>query len=615
MIILKILGCVIIIYALAIFLASLKKLLPFLAILGSIATIFLVWYIIEFKRFDLSYLYAIFLVFVSFCYLGESFFSTRVVNNTYMVVGIERKWRSLFEDFDEYKIHISPVEAGGFFSNLLSNGLIFGLLAFAFFPGFPRLAYMVPVYYLLLSVLDLICLFIVQITGIFRWFLHGLVIIATLASPTYIKEIMDKIVYNEKGVSYFMCKNYSDLNFKNSYYFEHSKTKIGEEEKVIKFIYNDEIDVAGYFDDYDNESPLFNEIIYKDYRFNDTISFYRNLDEENINFKYGGIVEPIKSEFKYKVVDNTYDFKEFMKLNKDKFDASQVVFEEDIVSLKYETKFEKGIYKVNYVYNLNENDKVSSLNHIECNIIDDQYIYKYIYKYIENEKYLKDYFIDVEGNLSIISYVLNSDDIRSNLEKTSNIINENVDDNVASEIKEKMIFILDVFAENSEIILNYDFVMDYSYDSYYDDSSCCFIYDSETYSMAVYNNDLFKGIKASIYKDFEKYKPQAYFYLDQGVGYDLANNETIYNIDENFPEYMFGLFDYLYSLSYNDLEYYYLDNYLVASCYDSTYDFYFKNTNEGYVLEKVDVDMFRNRIKYRCILYLENQFNINQRYI
>ena len=36
-----------------------------------------------------------------------------------MIIGVERKWKYLVEEDDGYVIHYTPIEAGGFFSNLL----------------------------------------------------------------------------------------------------------------------------------------------------------------------------------------------------------------------------------------------------------------------------------------------------------------------------------------------------------------------------------------------------------------------------------------------------------------------------------------------------------------
>lgn len=51
-----------------------------------------------------------------------------------MIIGVERKWKYLVEEDDEYVIHYNPVETWEFFSNLLSSGLIFILYSMLVFP-------------------------------------------------------------------------------------------------------------------------------------------------------------------------------------------------------------------------------------------------------------------------------------------------------------------------------------------------------------------------------------------------------------------------------------------------------------------------------------------------
>ena len=68
---LKILGCAIGIYVIAIFIASIKKLLPFLTIIASVATIFLVWYIQLLNKQNLIFVYTVMLIFINFLYMGE----------------------------------------------------------------------------------------------------------------------------------------------------------------------------------------------------------------------------------------------------------------------------------------------------------------------------------------------------------------------------------------------------------------------------------------------------------------------------------------------------------------------------------------------------------------
>ncbi len=51
----------------------------------------------------------------------------RIHENLFRLVSVERKWESVFADDDEYVLHFSPVETGGFIENTVFQGILFFL--------------------------------------------------------------------------------------------------------------------------------------------------------------------------------------------------------------------------------------------------------------------------------------------------------------------------------------------------------------------------------------------------------------------------------------------------------------------------------------------------------
>ena len=115
---LKLIIGIIVIYLLAVFVVSFKKILPALAIISSVVTIiFLIKMRNSVVNFETLWLPVVCSVLTQFFYQGESFMEVKISQNVYKLVSIERKWNSLFADFDDYEFHYAPEETGGFFEN------------------------------------------------------------------------------------------------------------------------------------------------------------------------------------------------------------------------------------------------------------------------------------------------------------------------------------------------------------------------------------------------------------------------------------------------------------------------------------------------------------------
>lgn len=624
MLILKILGCSLIIYLVGIFIASKKKLLPFLTIIGAVLAIGINWYINITNRQDLQFLYIVALIFMNFCYVGENFFNYRVVKNTYMIVGVERKWKYLVEEDDEYVIHYSPVEAGGFFANLLSSGLIFGLYASFVFPEHITVGYIVPIYYLLISLLDIINVFLFQIKGILRFLLQGIAIIISPLASLYMDEIIEKIFPSNDGVSYIMCQMYSNINYKNNYYYEYSEgyneNDTYKEEENIKFIYNKELDACGFFTQYVEiedigTSPIFDSVIYKDHRFENVTEFVNNKELGEFDFYYGKSIEKIGGIFKYRPINDNYEFEEQMKFNKDVFEACKITFFDDYLELENTVEKENITYKTFFRFELNEDKKVIGLYNIECNVFDQNDVYKYIYKSMKEEIYLSYCFYeDNDKNMMLKGYVITTDDIRKDLGEIKGEKNENVSDEDKESIREKLINALDEFSMQDDKFYDYDHVLETRNKTDIQGllENKIYLYDEKTQLTACYFEDSTKGIKATINNDIKKYEPEIIIYNNEDYAYDIEYKEDIYGISDLYPRDWGTLLDYMDKTGINRLNYYYEGDYLVAGYkIGREYNFYFKKINGEYELEKLEINMETTRMVYHAEIYMDNKFDVD----
>ena len=179
---LKLLIGMAVVYAVAVFLVSLTRLLPFLAIASSVATIISVSYIRQNNAEELIWLPVVLSIASQLFYRGEGFMNPKIHENLYSLVNVERKWNSLFADHDDYELHFSPVETGGFFANSALCGILFFLYFDALiFPNTESwLVYILPIYVIGMSIVDAVIVFGVEIPAFFYWCARILMIILSV---------------------------------------------------------------------------------------------------------------------------------------------------------------------------------------------------------------------------------------------------------------------------------------------------------------------------------------------------------------------------------------------------------------------------------------------------
>ena len=136
----KILPWIIPLFLAMIFLTSRKVVLFVLTLLCSVGTIVAITTVRQQPNTaELLWIPALLTLAAYMFYLGEGYMSPNIVENSYRVVKVERKWESLFEDDDSYVVHVAPVEIGGFVENT-----VFGLILICLYFGFLKNLFLSP---------------------------------------------------------------------------------------------------------------------------------------------------------------------------------------------------------------------------------------------------------------------------------------------------------------------------------------------------------------------------------------------------------------------------------------------------------------------------------------
>ena len=173
----EVLGCAVALYLLAAFLVSLRRLLPFLAIAAAVGTIFVIKFVNahaeETGTFtDLLFLPIAMSLLMQLFFQADGYMNPRIHENLFRLVSVERKWESVFADDDEYVLHFSPVETGGFIENTVFQGILFFLFYYFVVFAYPNSTwgYVLPTYVIAMSVVDILAAFGLMLPDfIYRW--------------------------------------------------------------------------------------------------------------------------------------------------------------------------------------------------------------------------------------------------------------------------------------------------------------------------------------------------------------------------------------------------------------------------------------------------------------
>ncbi len=255
-IVLKVLGCAVGIYLIAGFLVSLTKLLPFLAILSSVGTILSINFVRGGGDESMLWLPLALTLLTQLFYHGEGYMNPKIHENVYSLVNVERKYNSIFAEFDNYELHFRAFETGGFIENTLIFGIIFGLYYnFLLFPNPDTwYVYILPVYLLMMSVVDAL-----GVIGILRPapFFYGAlrilvciiaVAIGFLGGPSKTGGFETNKIYNEvKDITVFDFDNTSYRIYYEHLYYDGYKN---HQQNEFQFIYDADLDVGAEYRSY-----------------------------------------------------------------------------------------------------------------------------------------------------------------------------------------------------------------------------------------------------------------------------------------------------------------------------------------------------------------------------
>ena len=593
-------------YFVAAFLVSLKRLMPFLAILTSIA-IMIVYYIMEKTGNQELYPYIVIMcVFTQVFYQGEGFMEVRIQENAYRLVSIERKWESLFEEYDSYVLHFEPREIGGFFENAIIYGIFF-IIYYSFAKDTNGIGYAYPIYIILMSLADILYIFAIQFNIFIHWIVHTLVI----ASTIYIGLTGEPFVQNSnKGpTDYFKAaEKLAKTNYSSSYEFlfeSYSKVSAGSYEydggTGILFVYDSALKAGGLTKDFDDDSEhIFEYIVTKDDRFNNQLIRYVNEHRSAYDFEYVGPTSEVGGPLKYDNFDHVFD--SYIEFNRARYDVSTILRSGDILTISYTKTFNSGdSYEVRYNFTTKDKKQPVSLNYIQLNT------------YVGDKKYLMKY-TPVSGNTKLLDSFDQYGHIKGYIYDMNN--NPSVGETYGIDIS----YLLTEELNSFDLAADYDFTLKVRLEN-----EIYYVYDAQSKNTVEYINNSTRGQNAANSNNFYSYRPNNVYFNYEEFGYSIDNHDYI---DLPFYSQYTGNYDYITDMIIRM----FVDttliqgsatqegNYLVFSCLVENYGiafepvnykFYYVLDNGEYTLNKVNIYSDYEDVIVDFTMYFDNKFDID----
>ncbi len=325
----KILGCVVGIYIIAGFLVSCRRLLPLLAMGTAIGTCYAISYIRDTGNEDLFWVPVALSILMFLFYNGPGFMNPKIHENLYSLVSVERKWHSLFADEDDYELHFSPVETGGFIENTVFSGILFCIFySMTLFNLDNWLVYAFAIFVAGMSVLDLVMSWGLCIGrgfyGLVRIFMIVISIVVGLIGPFNFQSKSKD--WRFEGL-YEACASFATLDYSESYNMEYIHydsnytIKPNRTKAQKRYVYDSTLNVgADYYYSADDE------IIYKDiYTPNanygeDVVRFSNKRTNGENSFHYVYKANTPSGPFMYSNIDTTTSvFMDLYVFTEDKF--------------------------------------------------------------------------------------------------------------------------------------------------------------------------------------------------------------------------------------------------------------------------------------------------------
>lgn len=526
----KVLGCAVVIYILAGFLVSLSRLLPFLAIASSVGTLLAISHIQKTGAQELLWMPIVLSLLTQIFYQGERYMNPRVHENLYELVNVERKWNSLFADFDDYELHFSPVETGGFIENTLFLGILFGLYysAFMFSEGFGEAAYILPIYFLAMSVVDLLMVFgFLRLSPFFYGALRVLICILAVAAAFLLPTGKESgTVGNtvDKKQLYEDCAPLVKLDYSISYRVSYELSTISNYEyrhyDGKNFVYDATLDVGAEYDTV-SAGVMYDKVFVINENYDNKITQLSNAGGLDFDFKYVRCVEKVGGPFKYTTV-SCPDFAPYCELTEHKLNHLGSPIEKDkennTLEIVYTSQLDSTFnpetdekYQVIWLFHTDSDGTPVSLASVTCNLyINEANREQLIYRPIRGSTGLENLF---EEDGSLKGYTYNENEIAG--------------------IDLKNVF--DALNGQNGTVANYDFKVVETRNG----ASTMYIYDTETGIVALFSENYENGDNAARTNDFVTYPPDCYISNQAHAKYDADYQLVGTRLGSTFKRYTF----------------------------------------------------------------------------
>ncbi len=591
----KVLACAVGIYIIAGFLVSCKRLLPILAIGSAVGTIFAINHIRETGNEDLMWLPIALSILMFLFYNGKGFMNPKIHENLYSLVSVERKWHSMFADEDDYELHFSPVETGGFIENTVFSGILFWIYYSMTLLNLDSwLTYSFAIFVAGMSVLDLIMAWGLCIGsgfyGLVRIFMIAISIIIGLIGPFNFQSKKNKD-WRFEGL-YEACASLATLDYSKSYdmeyiHYDSTYTMKPDRTKAQKrYIYDSTLNVgADYYYSSDDE------VIYKDiYTSNsnygeDIVRFTNKRSNGEDSFHYVYKANTPSGPFMYSNLDTStsvflelYEFTEYKFEHTYLFDFDAGTADKygrlcfEYVSRDWEDKDKntKG-YCVQWTFAVDENKMPVALREIS----------------------IYDYFGNTFGHYEKWTYTILTDTgLQELFDENNNLKNYTYNEN---EIGGRDIGDITTSLKDSDCRI---------YEKY-DDVTNYYLYDSDTDVVAVYNNRPDDAEEVS-FTNISNYPPDYYVSNTDYSKYD-SDCVLIDSADENtFLPYTFD------NGSVSNV----ISNMMVTPFILSNADYinYYHVWGETYKLT-ISVDSFDEDLNVSVNVYIQFQLDVQGCYI
>ena len=536
--ILKVLGCAVGIYILAGFLVSITKLLPFLAILSSVGTIMSISYVLEAKNEELLWIPLVLSLATQLFYKGKDYMNPKIHENIYTLVKVERKWNSIFADFDDYELHFSPYETGGFIENTIFLGIFFGLYYnFLLFPTEGTwIVYIIPVYFLLMSVVDALgVLKILRLTPFFYGALRILICIGAVTicllggasgtggfktDPIY-KQAKDLVVFDYDNVSY---SAYYDVT-----YYSGSSSAVRDE---YSFLYDSKLDVGAEYRSY-SSGEIYDYIYVTDKSPEGEAMKLKDVNPAVNTYEWLYVQTATENDtaLKYHTTDIMPDFAPYLPLTKEKVDNTKT--------------FERDSYKRTYsiVYNSEYDSTYDKENDL-------RYYISYNFRTDKDGNLIKflgfycQLFTDKDTMHTLIYSVLDNETGLSSLYSGKTLKNASYGESLIFGIDFDAV--IDEYVSDASILDGDGFIL---YQNATGDDALYFC-DATTGIVGVYGHDsYYTGVNAMFDNDFVTYKPDFYVSNETKSIYDAEMN-LIATDNKGFKKWTFDNADATFMLTH-----------------------------------------------------------------